>query len=102
MRERFPTRQHGVDIEAVLAHDLFHAGHVSRSLEDLARAKKCLARHAPPVGTLAADEFVLDDHGSAVTSGDGVARGILADGPAADDDDVEFLGSWICHHSSVT
>ena len=80
--------QHGGDVDAVVADDALHTGHVPGGLEDLDRPQQRLARHAGPVRAFAAEQFVLDDHRGAVAALDGVLRDDLAGRPTADHDDV--------------
>ena len=86
--ERVPAAQHRRGVDAVIADDAGHPGHVPGRLEHLDRSQQRLARHARPVRTLAAEQFVLDDHRGPVAALDGVLRGDLAGRPTADDDHV--------------
>ena len=86
--ERVPPAQHRGSVDAVIADDAGHPGHVPGGLEHLDRPQQRLARHAGPVGALAAEQLVLDDHRRPVAALDRVLRGDLPGRAAADHDDV--------------
>ena len=61
--DRVAAGEHGVDVQAATEQRLLDPRQVASDLEDLDRAQEPLAGHARPVGALAADERLLDDHG---------------------------------------
>ncbi len=98
--ERVTALEHGCHVQ--LAGDgCGRPAHVPGRLEDLDRAEQCLARHARPVGALAADQLGLHDDSRPVTAGDGVLAGVLSRGAAADDDDVPAVGRFGRHRPTV-
>ena len=79
--ERIPPGQHRRNVEPAVADNACHTKHVPGRVTHLNRPEQRLARHARPVRTLAAHQFVLDDDGRAVASLDRVLSGDLAGRP---------------------
>ena len=90
--EGVAPREHSGDVERLLADDALHARDRAGGREYLDRAQQSLARHARPVRTFAADEFLLDQERPPVAALDRVLRHVLAGRPAADDDYVGRVG----------
>lgn len=85
--------QDGLDVEVPLDR-LTGPGHLPRRAQGMPAAQERLRGHAGPVGAFPADQLSLDD-GRAQTLSAGVVGHVLADGSAAEHDQVVVRRSTV-------
>ncbi len=90
MREVVPALEHGRHVQGT-GHRLARPAHPLGGEQRLHGPQESLARHARPVGALAADKFRLDHHGRKAPF-DGPVGDVLACGAGPDDYDVVLTG----------